>query len=182
MPMRSTTPALVLRTRDYGEKDRWVTLLTPEDGRVDVLAKGVRSLTSKRRSALQAGNLIRCSWTSKGQSDFHILTETTYEESLFQITGSLDRVRDFTAVLEIVHYLALEAFEQEEYAASAIQVLRYVGQASEYNRAVVRKLLMQLAEMQGVVAEHQQRDQMSASDVLESVLGRKIRSFAYFRV
>lgn len=179
---RHTTPALVLRTRDHGEKDRWITLLTPEDGRIDVLAKGVRSLTSKRSSALQAGNLIRCAWTNHGTSDFHILTETLYEESLFQITGSLDRVRDFTGVLEIVHHLALEAFEQEEYYAFAVHILRFVGQSEEYHRGAVRQRLLELAEMQGVVAENQAQQGLSASDVLEEAMGRKVRSFAFLRV
>ncbi len=156
--------------------------MTPEDGRVDVLAKGVRSLTSKRRSALQAGNLIRCSWTNHGTSDFHILTEALYEESLFQITGSLDRVRDFTGVLEIVHHMALESFEQEEYFAFAVQILRFVGQSGEYHRGVVRQRLLELAEMQGVVAENQVEQGLSASDVLESAMGRKVRSFAFLRV
>jgi len=181
MANRFTTQALVLRTRDYGEKDRWVTLLTAEDGRVDVLAKGVRSLTSKRSSALQAGNIIRCSWTNSA-ADFHILTETLYEEGLWQANGSLDKVRDFSAVLEIVHHLALESFEQAEYYASAIAILRFVGQPGEYHRGVVRHHLLQLAEMQGVQVEHQDTQQLSATDVLEMVMGRKVRSFSFLRV
>lgn len=42
------TPALILKRRDMGEADRLVTLLTPELGKVDVLAKGARKpATSK---------------------------------------------------------------------------------------------------------------------------------------
>jgi len=182
MRNRFTTPALVLRTRDTGEKDRWITLLTPEDGRIDVLAKGVRSLSSKRRSALQAGTLIRCSWTNRENSDFHILTEAIYEEGLFQADSNLDRLRDFTAVIEMIHHLALESIEQEEYYAAALQVLRLVGNPGEYHRGVVRQRLLELAEMQGVVAEDQASQSMSAADVLEVALGRKIRSFAFLRV
>lgn len=39
--------ALVLRTRDYREADRLVTLLTREEGKVSAVAKGVRKTKSK---------------------------------------------------------------------------------------------------------------------------------------
>src|SRR5689334_18160524 len=43
------TPALVLRTRPYGESDRIVTLLTEQHGKVTGIAKGAKN--SRRRFA-----------------------------------------------------------------------------------------------------------------------------------
>ena len=40
--MRITTPAIVLRTVDYGEADRVVTLFTREHGKLSALARGAR--------------------------------------------------------------------------------------------------------------------------------------------
>ena len=42
------TPALILRRRDFGESDRILTVLTPNHGRRDVIAKGARKPTSHR--------------------------------------------------------------------------------------------------------------------------------------
>ncbi len=42
------TPAIILKRRDFGEADRLLTLLTPTRGKIDVLAKGVRKLTSAK--------------------------------------------------------------------------------------------------------------------------------------
>ncbi|HOA85757.1 MAG TPA: recombination protein O N-terminal domain-containing protein, partial [Bacillota bacterium] len=41
--MLFSTDALVLRCLDTGDYDRILTLLTPEKGRISVIAKGVRS-------------------------------------------------------------------------------------------------------------------------------------------
>lgn len=42
------THALILRRRDFGEADRILTVLTPNHGRRDVIAKGARKPLSKR--------------------------------------------------------------------------------------------------------------------------------------
>jgi DNA repair protein RecO (recombination protein O) len=48
-PERSfNTPALILKRRDFGEADRLLTVLTPNHGKLDVIAKGARKLTSRK--------------------------------------------------------------------------------------------------------------------------------------
>lgn len=42
------TPALILKRFDLGEADRLLTVLTPTHGKLDVIAKGARKLTSPR--------------------------------------------------------------------------------------------------------------------------------------
>lgn len=52
MPALST-PALVLRHADYGDYDRMVTLLTPEYGRMDAVARGCRRAKSPLVNAVE---------------------------------------------------------------------------------------------------------------------------------
>lgn len=42
------TSALILKRRDFGEADRLLTILTPEHGKIDVIAKGARKITSHK--------------------------------------------------------------------------------------------------------------------------------------
>lgn len=42
------TPALILKRRDFGEADRLLTILTPRHGKISVLARGSRKLTSAK--------------------------------------------------------------------------------------------------------------------------------------
>jgi DNA repair protein RecO (recombination protein O) len=42
------TDAIILKRRDFGEADRLLTILTPQRGKIDVLAKGARKPTSTK--------------------------------------------------------------------------------------------------------------------------------------
>ncbi|NWF67883.1 MAG: DNA repair protein RecO [Chloroflexi bacterium] len=42
------TPAIILKRRDFNEADRLLTVLTPAHGKIDVIAKGARKLTSHK--------------------------------------------------------------------------------------------------------------------------------------
>ncbi len=59
--MRSslTTLAIVFKRKKIGEADRLITLLTRQEGKLVVRAKGVRKATSKRRSHLELFNTIK---------------------------------------------------------------------------------------------------------------------------
>lgn len=48
-----STPAIVMRRADYGEADRLLTLLTPERGKMRVLAKGARKITSRKAGHIE---------------------------------------------------------------------------------------------------------------------------------
>ena len=51
--MHYTVDALVLREVNVGENDKMLTLLTPENGRIGVMAKGSRSVKSKTLASAQ---------------------------------------------------------------------------------------------------------------------------------
>jgi DNA repair protein RecO (recombination protein O) len=53
------TEAIVLRRTDTGEADRLVTLLTPGRGRLRVVAKGARKLTSRKAGHIELFNKTR---------------------------------------------------------------------------------------------------------------------------
>ncbi|HOI05010.1 MAG TPA: DNA repair protein RecO, partial [Candidatus Woesebacteria bacterium] len=59
MPRTFSSQAIVLKRRAMGETDRLLTLLTQDRGKLVVLAKGARRLTSSNRANLEPGNLIQ---------------------------------------------------------------------------------------------------------------------------
>lgn len=74
--------AFVIKRVNFGEADRYITLFTKSHGKQDVMAKGVRKLTSKRSPHLELLNHIKFS-AVKTRKNF-ILTEVevikTYKE------------------------------------------------------------------------------------------------------
>ena len=49
----------VVKRINLGEADRFVTIFTQNNGKIEVLAKGVRKITSKRSSHIELLNLVR---------------------------------------------------------------------------------------------------------------------------
>lgn len=47
------TPALILKRRDFGEADRLLTVLTPAHGKIGVVARGARKLTSLKTGQVE---------------------------------------------------------------------------------------------------------------------------------
>lgn len=58
MPRTQKVEGFVLKKKTLLEKDLLVTLFTQEMGKITVIAKGARSITSRRAAHLQTGNLI----------------------------------------------------------------------------------------------------------------------------
>lgn len=54
-----STEAIVLRRADFGEADRLLTVLTPESGKLRVLAKGARKITSRKAGHVELFTRVR---------------------------------------------------------------------------------------------------------------------------
>lgn len=73
--MRSITDeGVVIKRTNFGEADRLVTLFTKNHGKVTVVARGVRKLSSKRAGALELFNEVKAQIV-KGRGDLDTLAE-----------------------------------------------------------------------------------------------------------
>lgn len=88
-PRTFRTPALVLKRRNHGEADRLLTLLTPQQGKFDVIAKGARKPASKKTGHVElftrADVLI-----ARGRT-WHILTQAEMSKPYLEIREDLFR-------------------------------------------------------------------------------------------
>lgn len=86
------TKAIVLRRTNYGEADRIVQLLTPDHGKLSVMAKGVR----KEKSKLAGGvELFACSdvTVALGKSEIGVLTGARLEKFYKNILTDIDHLQ-----------------------------------------------------------------------------------------
>ncbi len=67
------TEAIVLRRTDYGEADRLLTLITPEMGKLRVIAKGARKITSRKAGHIELFTRVRL-MLARGRT-FDIVTQ-----------------------------------------------------------------------------------------------------------
>lgn len=85
-----TTTAIILQRTDYGEADRILTLLTPEYGKLRLMAKGVRRVKSKLAGGIELFSVSHITFI-KGRGDMGTLASTRLEKHYKHIVEHLDR-------------------------------------------------------------------------------------------
>lgn len=83
MSRTSKTEGIVLKKRNLPSQDIVVTLFTQEMGKVRILAKGVKKITSRRLPHLQTGNIIKVVIYNADKKGY--LQETSLISSLSQV-------------------------------------------------------------------------------------------------
>jgi DNA repair protein RecO (recombination protein O) len=100
-----TTQGIVIKKNNHRESDYFITLLTPDLGKISCLAKGVKNIKSSRLGNLQLGNIIKVSLYYK--NNFTWLSESQNQEAFLQDHKSLTQLNLLFYILEIVnHFIA----------------------------------------------------------------------------
>jgi DNA repair protein RecO (recombination protein O) len=104
--MHSEVKGLVLRTVDLKESDRLLTIFTEEQGIVTALAKGARSLKSRKMAATQ--QFCYSTFVLYEQGDKHWVKEASLIESFFGIRGSIDGLALAAYIVEVLIDVGVE--------------------------------------------------------------------------
>lgn len=85
-----STQAIMLHRVNYGEADRIVTLLTPDQGKLHLLAKGVRRIKSKLAGGIELFSVSSITFI-RGRGEVGTLTSSRLSKHYASIVGDLDR-------------------------------------------------------------------------------------------
>ena len=102
---------LVIRTVDIKETDRLVTIFTEEKGVVTALARGARSLKSRKMSSTM--QFCYGSFVLYGQGDKLWIREAELIESFFEIRNSIDGLALAAYFAEILSDVTVEEAERD---------------------------------------------------------------------
>lgn len=112
MARRVKTEALVVKKQELLGTDIFVTLLTFEFGKLRVLAKGVKTLSSKRLPHLQTANLIEAVLYKKEDKTY--LQETALISGFTKIKNSQQKISVIYYVLFVLDRILPENQKEEE--------------------------------------------------------------------
>lgn len=84
------TTAIILHRTDYGEADRILSLLTPEYGKLALIAKGVRRVKSKLAGGIELFSVSEITFI-KGRGEVGTLVSTRLVKHYEHIVTNLDR-------------------------------------------------------------------------------------------
>ncbi|HXF70662.1 MAG TPA: DNA repair protein RecO [Thermoflexus sp.] len=91
------TEAIILRRSDFGEADRLLTILTPEFGKLRVLAKGVRKIRSRKAGHLE--RFMRTSLLLARGRELDLISQA-------EVIASHPHLREDLARSTMAHYVA----------------------------------------------------------------------------
>jgi DNA repair protein RecO (recombination protein O) len=150
VPRRYVTDAIVLSRFDLGEADRVLTMITPEHGKLKVIAKGVRRTTSRLGGSLEPFAELRVA-LARGRT-FDVVTEVRIGHAWLKLRDSLES----TATAWYLAELADRSLEERHEAQPLYALLRRAYELLDAGMApgrVARWYEMRLADELGMRPE-----------------------------
>ncbi len=170
--------ALVLKRVNTGEYDRILTLLTPEQGKIVAVAKGVRRLTSKQRAFLEPGNYVTIFLVKT--SSLPLIIQTKLMNDFSQLKKNLKSVKKLVEILEIIDQLFPEGVDEVELFEQLVSLIHQLNESSistQETQESLRQMLIQLG--------YQDIRETKYSSILAyvaSVADRPLHSYDYLTV
>lgn len=109
MPKLARDEGVVLAARDFAETDRIITLLTPGNGRLPILAKGARRITSTSGATLDLLNRVEVIYYKR--QGLRLLREASLLEHFPSLREDLERLEAGLAAATLSSRLVPEAQE-----------------------------------------------------------------------
>lgn len=97
---------IVLSRRYHSEADAIITLLTDDYGKISVVAKGIKKLTSRKRGSVEPFSEIK--FSAVETSGMAILTETEIIQSFAKIREDLKKISVAYYFSELINKVSME--------------------------------------------------------------------------
>jgi DNA repair protein RecO (recombination protein O) len=135
---------LLLRSVDYGDADRILTLLTPSLGKLSVLAKGARKSKRRFAGALEPFALLRVDLVP-GKAGLGRLESASILRAFPKLLTDLARLNAAGACFQLLRELIPEAVPDPDVFEDALQLLAALDAGESSERAL--KVCFELAQL-----------------------------------
>jgi DNA repair protein RecO len=129
--MIQTANAIVLRTTDVKESSRIATLLTDSNGKVAVMAKGVRRPKNRSAGVLETGNIVEVVYYYKSSRSVQTLKEASILHKTYNLRRDFKKLAVVSPTLELLDQIVHEAEESTELYQFAVRMIRWVNDTDE---------------------------------------------------
>ncbi|MFI5265482.1 MAG: DNA repair protein RecO [Candidatus Levyibacteriota bacterium] len=172
----------VIKRFNFSEADKYITILTQDNGKIDVLAKGVRKLTSKRASHLEPLNKISFQAVARGRDGRYVLADTQLLESHTKLKNTLDQMKVLFTICELISVLCPQGENQKEVFFLLNTTLQGMGEASSSYQFIMQSFQIKLLSLLGYWdARHAFVDVEDVTRFTENIMERKLHSSEFFR-
>lgn len=117
--------ALVLKAIDYSEKDKLLTLLTLERGKLTARIRGCKSPKSKLRFA--ASPLSYNEYVLVKRADRYTVTGSSQKENFYEISDDINKFYSASLILELANRLTVDNQECREIFIDVLKLLNLLS-------------------------------------------------------
>lgn len=128
MVNKKTTKAIVLKRLNYGDSDRIITVLTPDFGKLSLMAKGVRKIKSKLAGGIELFAIFDAGFIV-GRGEVNRLTSARLDEYYGNIINDINRVQLGYEILKVFDK-TIEDNVESDYFYLLCQLLKMLNQTT----------------------------------------------------
>ena len=172
---------VILKRNNFGEADRILTVFSQKYGKLSVLAKGVRRITSRRAGAVELFNQTSL-YLHRGRT-FDLLTEASCINDFSFFRRDLSKVGVAYYGAELVDRLTAEGQEHDDVYDLLVKLLGWLDGLTDntsldsglerFEKSLLTKLGFWSSEMEGTV---------DTKLYLEELIGGRIRSAEFLHI
>jgi len=165
-----TTTGIVLRKRQLLRSDLQFTIFTAEFGKINVFAKGVRKITSKRLPNLQTGNLINIQINQYNNAFY--LQKVQLISALSSIKQQSEQIEQLYLLFFILDRLLPEAQRENEVFREIISFIVKFSKEKRFSNKVLHQTLKKVVDILGYPSETNNINGLIAE--IEQIISEKI--------
>ncbi|MEK7517400.1 MAG: DNA repair protein RecO [Patescibacteria group bacterium] len=174
--MRSyKTEGIILKRRNLGEADRILTVLSKNNGKIQIKAPGVRRITSRRSSHIELLNFSELTLYRTSSSFLPTLTEAHTIEDFSIIKSNLEKIGYAYYICELTNGLCPERQENREVFSLLKATLRELCDSLD-SKKVVKYFEKELLSNLGYWLEASLLRTRDSGGVMERILERKLKT------
>ncbi len=178
LPRLYKAEAIILKRRNVSEADRILTLLSKEYGKIVVVAKGVRKITSHRAPYLEVFSQVTLVLHRGKMRD--IITEVSPINGFSNLRKNLTTVNTAYYLCELVDVLLPEKQEQRDvfrFLAATLLAIdeNLYGNVSQY----AEEFALTLLRLLGFLPSDKQLSAQQIQPFIENIVEKKIKSYQF---
>ena len=171
---------IILKRKNTGEADRVVTVFTREFGKLRVIAKGIRKVSSKRAPHLEVFTRVSCVIHNGKTMD--AVSEVSPISMYAGIREDLSKVSVAYYLCELIDSLVPERQEQDDMYALLVSSFETLEKPDTNIYLLSREFTLELLWALGFLPRDQSPSGKELQSFIESITERKLKSTHFARL
>ncbi|WP_018126666.1 DNA repair protein RecO [Balneola vulgaris] len=147
--MITSSKTILLRSIDYQESSKIITVLCEKNGKVALMARGVKKPKNKLAGCIEVGNIIDVTYYYKPSRNIQTIKEASIGYQSLNFRKDFERASILYATLELIAQLTHENEENLEVFSFAESFIKWLGDSEFVHPSIFAYVQLRLSQIIG---------------------------------